>query len=1344
MITYYGGAGDDSINAMAFTGNRPLRIAGSTTSADLESKNAWQLQRDSGLEGFVADITVPYLNLAESVLVTRGTTVTIGWRYSQSLANVPITIRLSDPSKVRFVNTVSPNLAETTNIGQLSVSLEGLEDSGSSDLTITAPGFPTRTLRVVNTRAVWALRDIFGGPLQRLLPGTQTAAQVYLAVLDPASGRPTQAGNVLLNPTSRPFPDLVAQPNIVSVAVQQPFLSTSNNVNISATAVGDTVLRLADTQFGMFPEAGFPISVVRPRVAIVGQVPFAARNLRTVVNVSASNGPTFPTGRGDFRVESSDPSRLLVSFTPRPTGLPVDQSSVSNPFSNGLIFLYGQANSGTATVRLSSPSIEEDLVFDVLLTPVTVVPFFVNQPERNVSLSLEAMQRFDIGFRFALPGTSIRPNSFTLLSTSLPPTLGVRVSNTQLFREFPTQVALDSGFGSARYQVAATGTSTISFVAPNDSISVSRELNVDVGPGRAVQTNASEILRVGRGLYQNLQFNIASFTQFSFTCLVDDPAIGAVSTRSDTPPAAQASGTTDRLGACQVHAIAAEGDTALRIRVPNCPDQIIPVRIVPSGFAFDRENLFLSFYAAVPTVPVRIYALHESTLLPLEPQFPRPNSPWTARIRVEGTAASASNIDCAAASMGLEGICLLTITPRAVGDAVLRLDQGAGLTDPKSHHSLLVRFVASAFNVLGTDASKGMLSLMQPSISPILFNQLAPSITIRSLNPDRLLLSTSVSAPGAESLVIPAQTQRAQLYLHGLADSGTARVRLEAVGVEPLEVTVRLSAWRLVANSNPSTRPIAEDLPVGSQATINFNIATEFGTFLFGPQPGTVIPLVLRNSDADIVRVNASIARFEPGIGSGNITVVALRPGTSEISLEADGRSSPPLRANVRLPRLVTRGLMLFENFEAFARFSVEQFAAPPADNSIVTVRSTNPAILRLARTSGSATSSESVDVVWRGQNRESESVVLHVFPGPDTDSQPGAVVAGLEVSLPGYDSATIPVSLARASFAFGSDTQLNLTVGDRRQVSVGPVFNVRPPDDFTSSIPGSYRPGFAAFTIPLRASDRQVIDAPNEVRINTNTPGTLGANVEIRATAPGTSQLTLGEAPGFALQPSLRDTVSVNVLLPRMEIGCSQRFVPYESYTQCTLRSAPNVNVSLRSLTPSTALLAPDARTDAASSLFIATRGSSEIFVVHGLGRSGTSRIQVSAPGFETEVLDLRNFDTAFVLNNPSSSTAIPLRVNQTLSGSIVMVSFDPDQPLATTPTPGLRFGTLPVRVPIAFGTPGIVSATPSDVLFAPQSAVQSFTLTGVRDGTTTVRAGTPAGFGTNPAGIVLIRVTP
>jgi hypothetical protein len=175
----------------------------------------------------------------------------------------------------------------------------------------------------------------------------------------------------------------------------------------------------------------------------------------------------------------------------------------------------------------------------------------------------------------------------------------------------------------------------------------------------------------------------------------------------------------------------------------------------------------------------------------------------------------------------------------------------------------------------------------------MLFSGYRGTLTARSSDPSRLLLSPEFSHVGRESVTIRLIDRAPQIWAQALAGEGEVQVYFtstEFEGERSMTVTLERPVLRwgqvTLPSAIPRTYEPAITLPGGtSGAQLGWEIQSESGQPLSGRRPGAP-PLILRlnNSNPRVLELNRLTLSSEDPTSDG-FKLTALSPGVSELSI---------------------------------------------------------------------------------------------------------------------------------------------------------------------------------------------------------------------------------------------------------------------------------------------------------------------------------------------------------------------------------------------------------------------------------------------------------------------------
>jgi hypothetical protein len=259
---------------------------------------------------------------------------------------------------------------------------------------------------------------------------------------------------------------------------------------------------------------------------------------------------------------------------------------------------------------------------------------------------------------------------------------------------------------------------------------------------------------------------------------------------------------------------------------------------------------------------------------------------------------------------------------------------------------------------------------------------------------------------------------------------------------------------------------------------------------------------------------------------------------------------------------------------------------------------------------------------------------------------------------------------------------------------------------------------------------------------------------VDFQPLALGDTEVVAAPPPGLAATRSL----PIHVTLPAWDISVS--FQGHTGLGKDTAMSisfslasnvrllADEIPITIQSSYPSRLLVSSDPLTPGAATIFrtlAANSVSPERIYVQALGREGSARLTVTAPGFADSYVDIPLADTFFGMQSDFPLTnRISLR-NGIASGT---VGFGTARNVISENGGSLRPGT-EVSVRIESSDPSILAIETPIVTVRPDAPAPKFTVRPLRTGNAVIRLVPPEGFSAYPplqrySGAIDVTVTP
>jgi hypothetical protein len=283
-----------------------------------------------------------------------------------------------------------------------------------------------------------------------------------------------------------------------------------------------------------------------------------------------------------------------------------------------------------------------------------------------------------------------------------------------------------------------------------------------------------------------------------------------------------------------------------------------------------------------------------------------------------------------------------------------------------------------------------------------------------------------------------------------------------------------------------------------------------------------------------------------------------------------------------------------------------------------------------------------------------------------------------------------------------------------------------------SNPIPTTLRAGLGDLTLGLSSSAPEVFTVtPETVPIGDN-----GAQASLRGVAPGAAELRLKQPTGFGPSPDGSDTLGVTVALPTIPANCGAEFaLGKDTQLTCSFPVPSGVVLTATSENPSLLIVSNDPKKPGVASVTATGNPQGAVIVFQALSAYGTAEVLITAPGYQDRRIAVALRQTILTLRTFSSAQSLSLRVGGGDNLTIDLRSYNG----GTAP---LRAGAN-LTVGFAPSPAGIVSFTPSQVVFAADQSSAGVGIKGVAAGSTLVRLSVPDGFtvATTP---LVVTVTP
>lgn len=1332
--SYYGGSGDESIYSafLPFTG--PFRLGGATTSPNLPERNAWRQGAPGGLNGFAADISLPFLNAGDVVWAAPNLTSTINYRTLQPIRSTLFTARIADPSLATFV-LGDQRLSEVTFSPNSGLAIQGLREQGETTITLSAPGYNSRQIRLRLGRAVVSISN----PSSRVSifqRGLEFRPRVE--ILDTATGQLVAQDGFSINTFSVPITWRSSDPAIFRAAN-----SNVGNILLIPNGIGTANL-LLESRYPSFPEGGLAITVEPGVLGDFSTLPPVTTPLNTStisVTSTASFGGFDSQIWGTFRIESEDPTRLLIGTSQVDATPAIDTFIEQQRAGYNLSFeVYALASSGSARVRISSPFLAQDTFVVVQLRPL-LIDIGTGGFNNSISFDITSLPNS----RLTL-GATIRPDypGYGTVQPRIPIELSLESTNSQVARISPTNWAVGGSSGVLpNLEILGPGTAQIRVSSSSPHVRIGSIPKVTVANRIAFPLQATPTItpvghRLSTAINSFLSTNLNQQSEVELS--VDDPSLVGISINANDSPAASIRLRPFTQINFFVHGLASSGSTNIRSRSATFEEIVYPVRLGPAGIAFSEERRVVDIATPQFTATAGVWVLDETTLQPLQQQSLQPGV--TANFQF---ASSSPELQISRTSCTLTGgvVCSFGVTATAIGENSIRLDAAAGFVTPATRQRLNV---LAQRTPISNPFFYGVKDCLVPSSiqTPFTFQQSSQNVRpitvqLTSLDPELVQFSTAADQPGQTTITF--DTTRT-FYIHGMGPTGAARFRIEGPNITTVESSMQVYNWSFSLDRVSSFSQLPTDtLLAGTKNSYYLTLRGTNGGATAGTRPGIApirVEAQIQNPAILGFQLTEGQPVFPPDTGRITGELTARSTGSSSITFLSGSIRSEIPAFNVRLPRLLGVTPLMTPNTRGTVTLRMESGAPIPVDNTLFTVRSLNPSRLLVQNANSGAPGNASATALWP-VNSGTTSFEVDSLGVSDGQSE-------FEISLAGFENFVGTVYHATPALTFAtSDLRTVLTLGN--DLPFGLVQSFLPRGDLAgrsdvTTQSTRFRPGFDPSTIEIRATS----DDPSVLTVE-DPPARLGdfpngRPLLIRSRGVGTTTVRLLPPPGFGTLPDGFSSRVVRVQAPSLGINCSGQ-VPYEAISTCSVAAPANVPLTVRSENAGRLLVSQSATSPAQQQIVLPAGSGVAQLAFHGQARSGSTKVTFSAPGYLDSVLDIGNTNSAFVLTQAApDNQPTPVAVNGQLSLSVRFYAVDGNGRPTYQIFGGLRPGAIPAVVSVRVSDPSVLTVSPGALTFNPLDSEKTITVRGVKSGSASVELGTPAGFAPPVPVGVLVRV--
>ena len=963
-------------------------------------------------------------------------------------------------------------------------------------------------------------------------------------------------------------------------------------------------------------------------------------------NLQSSNsvnlGEPAPAGNLLVTIQSSDPSRLLLSTTMTSPGM--DTITLTAPAGQSgtpTFYVHALDESGTVTVNLSAPGYINGS-FDVTLRPSGFI-------FRTASFSTSTLSP-DTGLEIRAvildPGTLEYPvDPFCTrcqpLATGVTAEVVVQSAPTIVgtITISPVTIVPSTGVGTTAFHPLSGGTATLSIgTAPGFSTpSTFREITATVGnPPLAIAD-----MTVGKDLQVAATVTLGAPAQAggaSVTISTVDPNVRL----STSPSSAGTSSVTvsAAAGASQtatfyVQALTDSGAAQLSATADGYSPATGIVSFRPSGFVFVSIDFITGALSANTTLTLRSVWLDAVSLTwNADPacascQAVRGGITPVA-VTVESADPAVGTLTGAAIFSGGDATATTAFDPQTNGTTTLSIVAPDGFS-PAGNFSSIVATVQPALQLSGATVGRdlqagagGFATVPAPTGNLL--------VTLQSSDPSKLLLATSPTAAGQASIVVlvPAGTGSFGYYVQALTGTGSAQVTATAPGHTGGQAVISFVPSGFALEATDFT--IAPNAANASLLIRSVKLDPDFLIYVTDPscgscqpvRPGIDVTVDVTSSNPTIGSIVGS-AHFTDGVGSQSVqfdphtvgtTTVALGPTPAPFSTPGNFQSievtvaTPP-------PTITVQALTLGKNLQAPLGGSLG--AAAPAGNLDVTITSADPDKVLLSPSATTPGAGSIIVTVPAGS-----STLPEFYAQALSDSGTVQLTASASGFLTGNSNVTLwPAGFVILNADFTTSPTAVPTAIQVRPVRIDPIFH-----NWDGGCATSCQNLRAGFTV-----DVPVVSADGAIGTITVSPLSFVGNDGVKSTgfdgvSAGTVAVSLSAVAGFETPSNLQSiqaTVTNSYVAFAGVTGAPSAFLGKNLQTPVTgslgePAPAGNLEITIASADPSKVLLSSSANLPGADTVTVTVpAGSSTVPTIYaqGLDATGTVALTVTAPGF-------------------------------------------------------------------------------------------------------------------------------
>lgn len=774
-------------------------------------------------------------------------------------------------------------------------------------------------------------------------------------------------------------------------------------------------------------------------------------------------------------------------------------------------------------------------------------------------------------------------------------------------------------------------------------------------------------------------------------------------------------------GGIYLHGRADTGQADLIITIPGRPEQRVPVRLVPSGFAFrpftqrltlGSNGTFVPVVAALDPDSGQVLAEQQLSLRTGDPVAPTVESSHPAIVEIRGNN---------------------EFRALALGSATLRLRQPTGFRDTPP---VQVTVANARFQFTCPALGQNLRTSAVVSIDGI--SSASTRLTVDEGGPVRLAINATF--PDTYTALQADGGRGGTFWFDTSAASGSTTIRITGDGVEPASFVCPVYPSAFVF-SGPSSTSLPREATVGQEIQTTIVAQVSEGLLSTGSQSA---PQHLRPNGAPVpIRIEATGAAidvppstFAPGsaqlnlrltpraVGRARLTIVSP-PSTiaAARTLEVEARARAPFRAQaVVVGQHLSAPLVLF----------------PEQNPTSTRLTLRGPRGAYLLRAEGEATGRAELSLVLR-------NAVGTVTIDAAGDVGPAPLVIDWEDGS-GRGEITVPVEVVPARLGWANSSIADLTTTPWRAplpLAVTGFIDVAG----RGFLPQPLSPA-AEESARFRLSPPSLAEI---MRFENRVDGRVISQLSVQALAVGLADLTIeGILPSLPGRDKLRlRIIPAKLVLEPVVVGANLlETAVLTAESRLSSRSPNPLRIRLASSAPAVLRLSESPAALGRDFIEVTSTKDGPInYFVHGIS-AGEATITAESMGLEPVALPVVVLPSAIRLTNPPVITA------ETSTSEIVLTAqLTPLDSVRLTP---LRAAFEPLRQPLRPGVEtlnvdvtvepaGIVQASSNRISFAPGSISATLRMRPLAAGRAKVTLTPPAGFvaSADGAGTVTIELT-